>query len=111
MLHAWEDREVVYISPWTAALLVLLLLAVLGWLNRDLLGGWISRAPPAPANAVNGEWVGATQIYGIHDPFIRDIHKDAVIIFYLNITDSFVKKYGGKGELTIAGEPPRPIEK
>jgi hypothetical protein len=110
MFYTWEDRKVVYVNPWIAALFVVLVLAVLGWLNRDIVSGWFSRVTPAPANAINGEWVGTMQIYGIHDPFLRDIHKDAVIIFNLHITDSIVKKYGGKGELTIVGEPPRPIK-
>ena len=86
------------------------ILFVIGFMNRDFIGGWFSHITPAPADSIRGEWVGRMQISGIYDPDLRDIQKDAVIRFNLNITDSFLKKYGGRGELTIAGEKPLAIE-
>lgn len=80
------------------------------FMNRDFIGGWFSHVTPAPANSIRGEWVGKMQISGVYDPNLREIQKEAVIRFTLNVTDSFLKKYGGHGELTIAGEKPQAIE-
>ncbi|AEU38476.1 hypothetical protein [Granulicella mallensis] len=93
----------------TVSLFAILFL-VFALMNRDLISGWFSHVTPAPADSIRGEWVGKMQISGIYDPNLRDIQKDAVIRFNLNVTDSFLKKYGGSGELTIAGETPQTIE-
>lgn len=59
------------------------------------------------------------QITGIYVPnpnpdvFVQNpqvLRKNAVIRFNLSITDSFLKKYGGRGKLMIAGEKPQVIE-
>lgn len=100
-------------------LVILLFIVVFGYLNRDFVEGWFSHVLPAPAGSIRGEWVGKMQISGIYVPnpnpdvFVQNpqpVHKDAVIRFKLSITDSFLKKYGGRGELTIAGEKPQAIE-
>lgn len=102
-----------------STLIILLFVVVFGYLNRDFVEGWFSHVLPAPAGSIRGEWVGKMQISGIYVPnpnpdvFVQNpqpVHKDAVIRFKLSITDSFLKKYGGSGELTIAGEKPQAIE-
>ena len=93
----------------TVSLFAILFL-VFALMNRDLISGWFSHVTPAPADSIRGEWIGKMQISGIYDPNLRDIQKDAVIRFNLNVTDSFLKKYGGSGELTICGETPQTIE-
>ena len=106
----WADRKIVYISPMVAVLLGVAFLGLLALLNRDFVSGWFSHVTPAPANSIRGQWVGHVDIAGIHDPWLRDMKKGAVIRFDLGITDSFLEKYGGHGELTIGGEQPRGIE-
>jgi hypothetical protein len=115
-----EDKKIVGRSRWPEEMGMLrrwgwtvffgLIILWFVFLNRDFISGWFSHITPAPADSIRGEWVGQMHIYGIRDPGPRDIQKDAVIRFKLGITDSFLKKYGGRGELTIAGEKPQGIE-
>jgi hypothetical protein len=110
MLYSWEKRKVVYMSPLMVGLCVLVVAVFLLWMNRDFVQGWISHVTPARQSELRGEWVGPLEIDGIHDPFLRDMKKKAVIRFNLKMTDSVLGKYGGRGELMIAGEKPLPIE-
>jgi hypothetical protein len=110
MLHTWEDRKAVYMSPTIVGLCVVVFLLLVGWMNRDFVHGWFSHITPASKNELRGEWVGHLDIDGMLEPDQKDLKKRAVIRFNLKITDSFLEKYGGRGELTIEGEKPQSIE-
>lgn len=99
-------RTIVYVSPLVA---VLCAVAVLLAVTYPFLRGWLTHFTPAPAASLRGEWVGHLDVSGIRDPWARDMRKGAVVRFKLGLTDSILKKYGGDGEITVAGEAARSI--
>ena len=100
-------RTTVYVSPVVAVVCIFALFVLA---THRFIAGWFSHFTPDPPTSIRGEWVGHLDISGIRDPWARDMKKGAVVRFKLGLTDSVLKKYGGDGEITMAGEAPQPIK-
>ena len=90
--------------------IVLFMVILFSWLSRDMIGGLFSHIIPAPAGSMRGEWVGILTVAPGSASNPNDGKHQAAIRFKLGITDSFLEKYGGPGEITLAGGKSQPLE-
>lgn len=91
------------------ALFASILVLTLGIAFHETVRGWFAGSP-GKSGDLTGEWVGELDMPTMSDSYIRPLHKKAAIRFTLGRTEHFLTRYGGKGQLTIQGEPAQPIE-
>ena len=92
------------------ASLVFVIILGFGLAFHEALGDWLASFRSAPADSLRGEWVGTMDVPDVYDPWVRPVGKQAVIRFTLSPTEHFLHKYGGEGEITVAGEAPREVK-
>jgi hypothetical protein len=105
------DVKVVYIRPFVAiTLLAIFIFGGLALAFHEDVGNWIAGLRGAPADSIQGEWVGELDVSALNAEYIHTMSKHAVIRFSLKRSEQFLHKYGGDGEITIADERPLHVE-
>lgn len=106
-----SNARVIFMKP--AVFLTGFAVVVLGILAlafHEAVGDWFASLRPAQANSLQGEWVGMLNIASDRHSGLSNVPHQAAIRFNLKATDSFMKKYGGPGEITLTDGSPQALE-